>query len=238
MGDLTRQYGKLTPDERLALWLQADARGDSREGSRVLESCPQATYRMRDHAFRERADGLIHVVLFVAAALAASRARLEVLCAAQGVVDLMGRLWELGANDAYAAGFADGMARAKGKAPAPADVDAYASDLWTRAERSADALQDATGESVTIGAARVRNIVAAFDGWTRDTFTTPGADVLRVLTGDTLAWTECDPDAAGDSATLAAARAIQDAKPDPADVAEWRAAFDAQWSTWLERADA
>jgi hypothetical protein len=59
---LARYYDALTPQERLALLLHAQARGDAPEEERLLRSCPRRSYSMRDRAFVDRVAVLEDIV--------------------------------------------------------------------------------------------------------------------------------------------------------------------------------
>lgn len=54
MKDLTKQYASLTAPERIALFIEARARGDTQESKNIAATCPQANYRMADTAFTDR----------------------------------------------------------------------------------------------------------------------------------------------------------------------------------------
>ncbi|MDP2828114.1 MAG: hypothetical protein Q8O37_05865 [Sulfuricellaceae bacterium] len=63
MKDVSRHYDKLTPQERLALTVEAMARGDTEESDRLLESCPKQIYRINDPEFSWRFARLISLAL-------------------------------------------------------------------------------------------------------------------------------------------------------------------------------
>jgi hypothetical protein len=56
-GGLDRSYDRLTAEERFRLFVAAKARQDGAETERLLRSCPQRVYRLRDPAFGDRIDG-------------------------------------------------------------------------------------------------------------------------------------------------------------------------------------
>jgi hypothetical protein len=47
-------YGRLTPEERFRLDLEATARGDERESQKLVETCPRKTYTAVDYGFSGR----------------------------------------------------------------------------------------------------------------------------------------------------------------------------------------
>ena len=54
MKDLTKQYANLSAPERIALFIEARARGDTQESKNIAATCPHANYRMADTAFTDR----------------------------------------------------------------------------------------------------------------------------------------------------------------------------------------
>lgn len=54
MKDLTKQYASLTAPERISLFIEARARGDTQESKNIAATCPHANYRMADTAFTDR----------------------------------------------------------------------------------------------------------------------------------------------------------------------------------------
>jgi len=69
---LARNYGCLTPRERLPLIMAASGRGDETEWQRLMSSAPRMTYQVPDHfglgmAFREVSDLHFMEVLHLAA---------------------------------------------------------------------------------------------------------------------------------------------------------------------------
>lgn len=63
MKDVSRHYDKLTPQERLALTVEAMARGDTVDSDRLFESCPKQIYRINDPEFSWRFSRLISLAL-------------------------------------------------------------------------------------------------------------------------------------------------------------------------------
>ena len=47
---LDKLYGRLTPEERFKLDMEAMARGDEEESRRLVETCPRRSYVMNDGA--------------------------------------------------------------------------------------------------------------------------------------------------------------------------------------------
>ena len=44
-------YGRLTPEERFRLDVEATVRGDERESQKLVETCPRKTYTAVDYGF-------------------------------------------------------------------------------------------------------------------------------------------------------------------------------------------
>jgi hypothetical protein len=63
MKELTHLYGQLNAKERFGVAVQALARGDMNELDRLIDTCPQKTYRMGDLAFFTRLRELLTIAL-------------------------------------------------------------------------------------------------------------------------------------------------------------------------------
>jgi len=81
-------YERFTPKERIALVFEAVARADYTEAERLIQTCPQKSYRMPDMAFSEGIQSIrdccMQVLLLVERASGKALACLSVLVAAGG----------------------------------------------------------------------------------------------------------------------------------------------------------
>jgi hypothetical protein len=79
---LAKQYEKLTPKERLALVLEARARGDDAEVRRLWDTCPRKMYTSHDARFEDSYDAITKIVLSTCIDLASAlaKARMVVAC--------------------------------------------------------------------------------------------------------------------------------------------------------------
>lgn len=64
MKDLTRQYDRLTVDERFRLFIEASGRNDLQELDRLNDTCPQKLYRADDWDYTQRKVRLFRLAMF------------------------------------------------------------------------------------------------------------------------------------------------------------------------------
>ncbi len=76
---VVRHYGRIEADERFRLATRAAARDDHEELERLLETCPEKTYRMNDAEFADRASGARLLALLVVGEIRPHIARAAVL---------------------------------------------------------------------------------------------------------------------------------------------------------------
>lgn len=63
MKDISKHYDILTPQERLILSVEAQARGDTEERATLAATCPKKSYLMNDHKFSRAYTRLIDFAL-------------------------------------------------------------------------------------------------------------------------------------------------------------------------------
>lgn len=83
---LAKQYEKLTPRERLALVLEARARGDDAEVRRLWDTCPRKVYGAYDADFDVPYEAVSKIVLATCADLAAALAKVRMLVASSAML--------------------------------------------------------------------------------------------------------------------------------------------------------
>jgi hypothetical protein len=76
---LSHRYHLLEPHERFRAALEAAARGDDRERQRLVDTCPQRTYRMTDADYLDRVDASRDLALGVVIAIAPDLAQARML---------------------------------------------------------------------------------------------------------------------------------------------------------------
>jgi hypothetical protein len=81
--NLDRDYDKLTSSERFSLFVAARARGDDSETERLLQSCPERTYRTRDPGFRDRLECAFALTTALIRTLGEIEGKLDVVAAAE-----------------------------------------------------------------------------------------------------------------------------------------------------------
>lgn len=210
---IDRRLDVLTPDERFRLVALAHARGDRADVRRLVDACPTFTYSMPDLAYQDRVRALHDVLGLMVLVLQnyKARARLDdaIDTGARLYGDIAAKLCAL----AYQHGWEDARIKGKG-APGVPDPAGY---WWEdTAERWAGQTAPALGAWRAECAAWWR----AADAWARDT---TGAGAGALVAG----WFETDyvVEMVTWADDVAAA-----ADPDPADVAEARAALDGLWA--------
>ena len=63
MKDISKHYGILTPQERLILTVEAQARGDTEERGTLAVTCPKKSYLMNDYKYSMACSRLIDFAL-------------------------------------------------------------------------------------------------------------------------------------------------------------------------------
>lgn len=93
MKDISKHYDMLTPQERLVLTVEAQARGDTAESDRLMKGCPRKRYIMNDVNF---SMAFSRLRTFALTSLASSYQALAKANMAIGVI-VSGRdeMWEL-----------------------------------------------------------------------------------------------------------------------------------------------
>src|SRR4051794_26976328 len=84
---VTRLYDRFTPQERVALMLEAWARADTAEAGRLRESCPVRTYEATDAAFTDRMELSFDKLAVVCIELSQYAGRLHLLHWLIGTLD-------------------------------------------------------------------------------------------------------------------------------------------------------
>ena len=112
---IARLYDQLTPKERLALVLEAKARGDETEEQRLRSTCPRRVYSMPDAAFTDRED-----MCFARMALALADMR-GLMCELRGLHHVIDTLEDLSRPFEHAAmvSFLQGARYGRGEPPFP-----------------------------------------------------------------------------------------------------------------------
>ncbi len=98
---LGKLYGKLTPEERFRLDLEAMARGDATESERLTRTCPRQTYVMNDWGFAGRWQLSAELTLRVYARVAQLLERLRMVEAFRTLPPYSNRLTHNIAEEAY-----------------------------------------------------------------------------------------------------------------------------------------
>ena len=114
---IARLYDQLNPRERLALVLEARARGDETEEQRLRSTCPRRVYSMPDAAFTDRED-----MCFARMALALADLR-GLMCELRGLHHVIDTLEDLSRPFEHAAmvSFLQGARYGRGEPPFPFD---------------------------------------------------------------------------------------------------------------------
>lgn len=230
MNDPAKLYDRLTPDERLRLWVRASDRGDEPDADRLLESCPRFSYTCRDFAFNERIEGCVLIGTVVVGELIAARQVLESVLWGHGVMAIVAdHLLDVAIRF-----FVDGKRDDRIITSGIDAIDAATGDLTKR-------IMAMDNGRVSEAATRVVSVLAALDGWARDTLDVSGRAVLAIGGRvDVLEGLDYDPatdgEVPGPFDPRAAAKAVAEAEPDPAIVDRWRSGFDALWAKQLARA--
>ena len=112
---IARLYDQLDPKERLALVLEARARGDEAEEQRLRSTCPRRVYSMPDAAFTDRED-----MCFARMALALADLR-GLMCELRGLHNVIDALGDLSQPFEHAAmvSFLQGARYGRGEPPFP-----------------------------------------------------------------------------------------------------------------------
>ena len=112
---IARLYDQLNPKERLALVLEAKARGDETEEQRLRSACPRRVYSMPDAAFGDRED-----MCFARMALALADLR-GLMCELRGLHQVIDALGDLSQPFEQAAmvSFLQGARYGRGEPPFP-----------------------------------------------------------------------------------------------------------------------
>ncbi len=98
---LDKLYGRLTPEERFRLDIQARARGDEEDSRRLLDTCPRRTYTMNDWGFAGRWHAATELTMAVLLDLNQSIAKLRMINAFRVTQPRMRVLWQNEADLAY-----------------------------------------------------------------------------------------------------------------------------------------
>ena len=225
-------YETLTAPERVALTLEAMARGDERQADLLGDTCPQHVYRCDDLDFRGRMRHAYMVTAMVALNMRAGLTRIRMASAFQKTAHLFAG--EIGrfATAAYLCGRINGRHEAGLASAGPDDPDVVAVELLAaggfddeRAEirdvaeevvrKLADALHAAVGEADAV------DLLSQWEGFGRFCRDALGLEAVTVDAAFGLG----RDDVASELAT-----AFPDAKPDAAEAARWAAEWARGWA--------
>lgn len=220
LAKLEKRYDVLTADERFRLSVAARARGDFADERRLDEACPRVNLTGADRAYADRWTGFCDVAEGVSRVLLVLRERDRRAEVLRDAWMLTGRLMSRSAEWGWNAGW-----NARGGLPMPDYDPMGAGEWWEVNEGTPD------GWAASVAAAEAERgpdpylielaaVWRAWDDWSLEILGLDGAAAFVGMFG------------VGDAPALAAwavEAAERAGEPDPAEVAETRAAFDAIW---------
>ena len=105
---LAKFYGRLTPEERFKLFIEAIARGDEVECRNLVKSCPRLTYEMNDMAYEDLVRASEKITTLLCLDLAPRLIKLRMFAGFSGVLVSLRNMCLDEAHSAYFRGRAVG----------------------------------------------------------------------------------------------------------------------------------